>query len=220
METKETKFEGLTVEAMPGEHVTDTIKHMIALSIEKNQPVQTTFNNATFSVTAETTPEEAYALWEKTMNDNYESYRNSPEGIKAAAEQKAREEKKQKDDAEVDELVKDEVLELTAPKCWEHSAEINKDAYGAGVIRYAERWGKLMQIEMRTSKTEILTKEIQEATQFKADNEGMSGFSWSCGRNLLIQAWKYGDQLGKLEGLDDNKIKEARDQAEAMNNQQ
>ncbi|MDO5387355.1 MAG: hypothetical protein Q4F75_08840, partial [Pseudomonadota bacterium] len=211
-----TKFQGLTVEAMYGDCVTDTIKRMIALSKKKNQPVQTTFNGATFSVTAETTPEEAYALWEKTMNDNYEAYRNSPEGIKAAAEQKAREEKKIKDDAEVDELVKDEVLELTAPKCWEHSVEINKDAYGASVIRYAERWGKLMQVEMKNRKTEILTKEIQDATQFKADNEGMSGFSWSCGRNILIQCWKYGDQLGKLEGFTDDKIKEARDKAETM----
>jgi len=212
MKTKEF----LTIEATVGSEINATIKMMIALSKEKGQTVRTIFNGATFSVTADTTPEQAYAMWQKTMEDNAEKWRNSPEGKKAAAEQKARAEQEKRDNAEVDELVKDEILELSAPKAWEHQVEINKDPYGAGVVRYAERWGKLMQVEMKARKTETLAKEVSEATQFKADNEGMSGFSWSCARNLLIQCWKHGAELGKLEGFTDEKITQARQEAEAM----
>ena len=44
-----------------------------------------------------------------------------------------------------------------------------------------------------------MTKDIVEATQFKADNEGMTGFSWSCARNLLIRCWKHEAELTNKE---------------------
>ena len=124
-------------------------------------------------------------------------------------------EKKAKEDAEVSELIKDEVLELTAEKAWKKSLLVNTDPYGSGVVRYAERWGKLMQVEMRQRGASVLTKKIVNATKFRADNEGMSGFSWSCARNLLIQCWKYGAELGKFEGFTADKVQKARRLAEA-----
>ena len=205
----------LVYEAVAGENIKDCIKTMLLMSKIEGKPVQTTFNGATFSVTADTNPEDAYKLWEQTLEKNAEAYWNSPEGIKAAAEAKARAEKKAKEDAEVSELIKDEVLELTAEKAWNKSLRVNTDPYGSGVMRYAERWGKLMQVEMRQRGTEVLTKEIVEETKFRADNEGMSGFSWGCARNLLIECWKYGAKLGELEGFEVDEIREARLEAEA-----
>ena len=205
----------LVYEAVAGENIKDCIKTMLLMSKIEGKPVQTTFNGATFSVTADTAPDEAYKLWEQTLEKNAEAYWNSSEGIKAAAEAKARAEKKAKEDAEVSELIKDEVLELTAEKAWNKSLRVNTDPYGSGVMRYAERWGKLMQVEMRQRGTEVLTKEIVEETKFRADNEGMSGFSWSCARNLLIQCWKHGAKLGKFEGFTADKVREARCLAEA-----
>lgn len=211
----EAKKNFLVYEAVAGTDIHSAIKEMIVWSKMKGKPVQTTFNGATFSVTADTNPEDAYKLWEQTLEKNAEAYWNSPEGIKAAAEAKARAEKKAKEDAEVSELIKDEVLELTAEKAWNKSLRVNTDPYGSGVMRYAERWGKLMQVEMRQRGTEVLTKEIVEETKFRADNEGMSGFSWSCARNLLIQCWKHGAKLGKFEGFTADKVREARCLAEA-----
>ena len=205
----------LVYEAVAGTDIHNAIKDMIVWSKMKGRPVQTTFNGATFSVTADTDPDEAYKQWEQTLEKNAEAYRNSPEGIKAAAEAKARAEKKAKEDAVVSELIKDEVLELTAEKAWKKSVQVNIDPYGSGVVRYAERWGKLMQVEMRQRGASVLTKEIVDATKFRADNEGMSGFSWSCARNLLIQCWKYGAELGKFEGFTADKVQKARRLAEA-----
>ena len=205
----------LVYEAVAGTDIHSAIRDMIVWSKIEGRPVQTTFNGATFSVTADTDPDEAYKQWEQIMDQNAEAYRNAPEGIKAAAEAKARAEKKAKEDAEVSELIKDEVLELTAEKAWKKSLLVNTDPYGSGVVRYAERWGKLMQVEMRQRGASVLTKEIVDATKFRADNEGMSGFSWSCARNLLIQCWKYGAELGKFEGFSADKVQKARRLAEA-----
>ena len=149
---------------------------------------------------------------EKQMEDTISRYEQE-----IAELERSRKEilKKAKEDAEVSELIKDEVLELTAEKAWNKSLRVNTDPYGSGVMRYAERWGKLMQVEMRQRGTEVLTKEIVEETKFRADNEGMSGFSWSCARNLLIQCWKHGAKLGKFEGFTADKVREARCLAEA-----
>ena len=100
----------LVYDAMCGNHITNAIKAMIDLSKKEGKPVQTTFNGATFSVSADTKPDEALKLWNQIMERNAEAYRNSPEGIKAAAEAKARKEKKAREAAEVSELIKDEVL--------------------------------------------------------------------------------------------------------------
>ena len=205
----------LVYEAVVGTDIHSAIRDMIVWSKIEGRPVQTTFNGATFSVTADTDPDEAYKQWKQIMEKNAEAYRNSPEGIKAAAEAKARAEKKAKENAVVSELIKDEVLELTAEKAWKKSVQVNIDPYGSGVVRYAERWGKLMQVEMRQRATSVLTKEVVDATKFRADNEGMSGFSWSCARNLLIQCWKYGAELGKFEGFSADKVQKARRLAEA-----
>ena len=136
-------------DAMCGNHIKDAIKAMIDLSKKEGKPVQTTFNGATFSVIADTKPDEAFKLWKRIMEENAEAYRNSPEVIKAAAEEKARKEKKAREDAEVSALIKDEVLELTAEKAWKKSVQVNIDPYGSSAVRYAERWGKLMQVEMQ-----------------------------------------------------------------------
>ena len=206
----------LVYEGKYGDHITSVINAMIALSKKEGKPVQTTFNGATFSVLADTKPDEALKLWNQIMERNAEAYRNSPEGIKSAAEAKARKEKKAREAAEVSELIKDEILELTAEKAWKKSVQVNTDPYGSGVVRYAERWGKLMQVEMRKQGASVLIKNIVEATKFKADNEGMSGFSWSCARNLLIQCWKHGAELGKIEKIPAVDVEEARRKAEAM----
>ena len=211
---KEKNF--LVYDAMCGEHITDAIKAMIDLSKKEGKPVQTTFNGATFSVSADTKPDEALKSWKRIMEENAEAYRNSPEGIKAAAEEKARKEKKAREAAEVSELIKDEVLELTAEKAWKKSVQVNIDPYGSSVVRYAERWGKLMQVEMRKQGAAVLTKDIVEATKFKADNEGMTGFSWSCARNQLIQCWKHGAELGRIEGFSAVDVQNARRKAEAL----
>lgn len=205
----------MVYEPMAGEYIKDVINKMIGLSKENGKPVQATFNDATFAVTADTNPEEAYKLWKKTVDENYEKWRNSPEGIKDAEEQKARDEKKARENAEVDELIKDEKLELTAENAWKLSLKNNQDPYGSAVMHYAERWAKLMQVEMRTRGLNELTGAVVKATKYKADNEGMSGFSWGCARNLLIECWKYGAKLGELEGFEVDEIREARLEAEA-----
>ena len=71
----------MVYEPMAGEYIKDVINKMIGLSKENGKPVQATFNDATFAVTADTNPEEAYKLWKKTVDENYEKWRNSPEGI-------------------------------------------------------------------------------------------------------------------------------------------
>ncbi len=160
-------------EPLVGDSIHDIISAMIQLSWVRNTPVEAMLNGVKLSVTGEMSLEEGVALYDKILERNLEEYRNSPQA-KAAAEQWAAErERIMLESVEVDELVKDEVLELSAEKEWKLHLKLNNSRYGAAVMRYAERWAKLMQVEMRARQAEVLTKEIVDATRHKADNEGM-----------------------------------------------
>lgn len=68
-----------------------------------------------------------------------------------------------------------------------------KESYSASLtIYYAQRWAQLMQQSM--SKGAKL-EDVAEATSYEADVECVSSIIYFCAVQLLIQHWKYGDQL-------------------------
>ncbi len=188
-------MEKIFYESMAGENINHAIKKMLELSIEKNAEVETTFNDVTFSVTPETTPEQAYRLWDEKMKEARRRYAESPEGKAAAAEAKRRAEQKKRTDAEVDALIKDEVLKLRAPGMWKKVVARNQSEYGKAIIRYAKRWGKLMQVEMKKQQLSELPKELIEETSLRADNEYITGMQFYAALGLLQLVWRYGCQL-------------------------
>jgi len=69
------------------------------------------------------------------------------------------------------------------------------DPYGAGILSYAERWARMMQLEMSTGKT---LEDIWVRTSHDADLEGMSGASQGAATSLLIWTWVHGAEHRSL----------------------
>lgn len=83
-------------------------------------------------------------------------------------------------------------LELSNETAWNISVAKNMDPYGKGICDYARDWGRIMQ---KLYNEGNLTKQTARDASDTADIYGMSGFSWSCARNMLQEWWIHGNLL-------------------------
>lgn len=90
-------------------------------------------------------------------------------------------------------------IELADEAGWQKSKKVNSDGYGGAIMTYAERWARLMQVEMSNGKK---LADVADATSQEADLEGMSGFSYGCAVSQLASCWKHGDELRRWHNLD------------------
>lgn len=75
---------------------------------------------------------------------------------------------------------------------WNRTVQNNQDAYGSGVIRFAERWANMMEQEIEKGSK---LRDIAERTSHEADTEGITGFMYGCAVNILVHVWVYGEEL-------------------------
>ncbi|MDR2901768.1 MAG: hypothetical protein LBU87_01480 [Lactobacillales bacterium] len=210
---KKDKFDGIDYEPKLGRDFDYAAKEMIALRDGTGARIRMSFNDHIVIADAKSTVKSIRKDYYDQIEKARQAYLESPQYLidqKAVAKEAA---KKNVADKDVDQMIAGQKLELSAPVVWEKIVAVNKDFYGAGVVAYADRWGRLMQAEMQERKVKKLTPEIVEATEFKADNLGMSGFSASCGRNFLIRCWVHGEELGVINGIDLLTIRKSREEA-------
>lgn len=91
-----------------------------------------------------------------------------------------------------------EKMTLSDPEGWRKAVAANTDDYGSGVIRYAEKWARLMEGRVAAGDT---LEACAEKTSHLADDEGITGFMYGCAVNILSQVWIYGDQLRRWHNL-------------------
>lgn len=106
-------------------------------------------------------------------------------------------------------------LALRDAAIWQSWVDANSDGYGAACVRYAEKWGRLMQarmaamleaesaphIELPSAKvTRFLVDNADECSHV-ADDEGITGFMYGAAVSMLAQAWKYGEELRRWHNL-------------------
>ena len=75
---------------------------------------------------------------------------------------------------------------------WETFVNANRDPYGSGCVRYAERWANMMEREIEKGKSVV---EIADQTSNEADTEGITGFMYGCAVSILSQVWEHGEEL-------------------------
>lgn len=85
-------------------------------------------------------------------------------------------------------------MEIADEAIWEDYKSKNQDGYGGGVIAYAERWARLMQVEINAGKK---LEDVADATSHEADIDGITGFMYGAAVHTLSSCWKHGDQLRK-----------------------
>ena len=106
---------------------------------------------------------------------------------------------------EVDQLIKDEKLDIFGHEDgWAQNLAANTAdspeaaAYAKIIFDAADRWGRLMQSEIKLQKTKKLTLLTVKKTEFVLDD-----LSTACARHardLLVSTWIHGAELGKIYG--------------------
>jgi len=82
---------------------------------------------------------------------------------------------------------------------WYNTVTNNQDTYGAAIVRFAEKWAVLMEVEIASGKT---VKECANATSRIADDEGITGFMYGCAVAILSKVWVHGEDLRRWHNKD------------------
>lgn len=155
------------------------------------------FNGITFSMKKGMTAEQAKGIWEN-------AYKTS------IRRQSLREQK-------IERLVDSRItrIRLNVTGCKNNYAQTMKkymSDYGGGNIPlFADRWGRLMQFEIEKTIRKTLTPQIVEKTikQAQAGTDldmKMSNTALATSSKILMGHWKYGDQLGKILGMNEAQL--------------
>lgn len=144
---------------------------------------------------------------------------HDPQAIaRAEAEAKKRRAAEAKKAAEIDALPP---MTITDAALWQKCLDNNQDGYGAAVNRYAERWAKLMEVEIRKAEDRYRAEtdgvldntgsmereafwrgaaiavihDCADRTSHEADTDGITGFMYGAAVATLVGVWQYGDIL-------------------------
>lgn len=193
------------------DNLDETIGNMQKIAREEKMSVVTQFNGSLLTVNENMSAQEAKKNWNDYGKRVHEAYKRTDEYKNEQAEFKLREMKKQLQIKKDAEILEKTPLELSNSQAFAEAKNLNNDSYGRGIISFAEDFAKLMQHEMAKTTDQELTEEIVRDAEARADLKyGMSGATYSFARNLLVKTWKYGEQLGKIEGFSDQEIQKAR----------
>lgn len=181
---------------------------------QKGGLVKFEFNGVTVSVRMDSDPELIYRDWSRGLSGyidkNVGPYPNpvltdeekeNDARIEAENEQ-CRQQRQSEYQAQADakrnateaKLADAPEMEIADEAAWQSWKDNNQDGYGGGVIAYAERWARLMQVEINAGKK---LKDIADTTSHEADIDGIAGFMYGAAVHTLATSWKHGDQLRK-----------------------
>ena len=213
-----------TLEIFAGSGITRTIAKAIEEATLINDQVEFEFNGTTIQVAADSNPVLIYRDWQRGLlrPDGftvlaYPPLELSAEQIAEDARLKAEQEERHRQSAAKyaeEAAIKTATLESalsTAPPlalrdadAWQAYVTANSDGYGAACVRYAEKWGRLMQTQIPegndNAPAEVIASVADECSHL-ADDEGITGFMYGAAVSMLAQAWIYGEELRRWHNL-------------------
>lgn len=90
-------------------------------------------------------------------------------------------------------------LDLIAPEAWrDWYDKQGDDGYGRAVFTFAERWARLMQVEIAQG---ARVADIADRLVSEADIEGITGFMYGCAVSALAKCWRHGEELRRWHNL-------------------
>lgn len=215
------------LEAYCGSEITSTISKAIDEAREHSEQVGFNFNGVDVVVAGDSDPQLIYRDWERGLNGylgekptvgpypwlvlSHEALASDAaieaEHEKRRAEQQAKyaEETRKQALALQEALAEAGPIELADADTWRQFVENNQDAYGGRVVRYAEEWARLMQVEIADETQqadrvggvvlESWFSEMARRTSHLADDDGITGFMYGCAVQTLVKCWKHGEVL-------------------------
>lgn len=215
-------MKAVTFDAAPGSQITDCIREAISFSElngwhdhgENGTLVSFEFNGITVSVKSNSDPELIYRDWSRGLSGyidkNVGPYpkpvltdEEKANDARIEAENEQRRQQRQSEyQAQADakrnateaKLADAPEMEIADEAAWQSWKDNNQDGYGGGVIAYAERWARLIQVEINAGKK---LEDVADTTSHEADIDGITGFMYGAAVHTLATSWKHGDQLRK-----------------------
>jgi len=198
-----------TWEANYGSSITNCIRDAIEINKIEGNPIEFNFNGVTISINKTSDAAQIYRAWEYGMAGLLKVAGPGPAPdldvelaeveLERAKREKARREAQNAKDAiiiaKVDAEIDGVALEYApgGEEAWAACSAKNQDSYGGGTVRYAERWGRLMQARIKSGAT---VASVQNQASHDADaGFGMSGFTHSFAKSMLREWWIHGAQL-------------------------
>lgn len=186
----------INYEPGPGQHILEAVTEMVTLANARGESVIASFNDIPLLAHPGDAPETIVESFYAEMKRQREAYLASPEY--AERQRQAQEAQQQKERALAEGLATAGPLKLSDPAAWQSWVEANTDPYGSACVRYAELWGRLMQV--RIARGENLDQ-CAEETSHIANTDGITGFMYGCAVGMLAKAWEYGEQLRRWHNL-------------------
>lgn len=215
-------MKAVTFDPTPGSRINACIQEAIDFSRlngwhdhgERGTLVSFEFNDVIVSVKSDSDPVLIYRDWNRAMSGYIDKKvgpypspvltdeeKENDARIEAENEQRRQQRQSEyqaqadaKRDATDSKLADAPPMEFSDEKAWQQAVDVNTDPYGRGVITFAERWARLMQVEIATGKK---LEDVADSTSNEADTEGVTGFMYGAAVHTLASSWKYGDQLRK-----------------------
>ncbi len=180
-----------TFEPSIGSSIHDAAVRMVSIAVDTDDTVTADFNEITLTATATTAPDEIVSYYTAESKRRHDTYIASPE---YAAQMLAAQQAVCKAEADAAAILAraPAAMTLSNPEGWANSVAANQDGYGAGVMRYAERWARMMEAEIAAGKT---LKECANSTSTVADTEGITGAMHGFAVSILSQVWVHGEGL-------------------------
>jgi hypothetical protein len=192
--------------------IIDTIKEMIGLAKKGNFTAKQELNGVTVLVNGDSNADLIFRDQQRAQSGYVEGevgpYPNpvltDEDKASDARVEAENERKRQKRQAEYEKkarahrekveakLANAPAIELTDEAGWQKFKDVNTDGYGGAVVTYAERWARLMQVEMANGKN---LEDVADAASHEADLEGITDFMYGCAVSTLAACWKHGEQL-------------------------
>lgn len=195
----------------PDYDLNEAIGNMKEIAAREKMPVVTLFGDCVLIADEKLPAEECKMKFYEYEKQKDEAYRQTPEYKKEKALRQIAQQKKEQQLAADAKILASTSLELSNPKAFEEQKA--DPVYGKNITDFAEDFAKLMQNEITGSSNHKLTKKmVKDAFQraaLKYEYEAADGVS-AAARNLLIQTWKYGEELGKVLGFSAKEIQAAR----------
>jgi hypothetical protein len=207
------------IETMPGHEITSTIKRAINAAASLSGTVAFDFNAVEVVVAADSNPDLICRDWQRGMFGYHKDVvgpypaaelsaeaQASDARIKAenearwAAQQAEYDRKAEEKRIRLDAEIGHEAIRFADDKeaDWRTFAEANQDPYGSAVVRFADKWARLMQVRLRAGGK---LDEIADAASHDADDEGITGFMYGCAVSLLSRCWERGEALRQWHNL-------------------
>lgn len=215
-------MKAVTFDAAPGSQITHCIREAISFSKlngwhdhgENGTLVSFEFNGVIVSVKSNSDPELIYRDWSRGLSGYIDKsvgpYPNpvltdeeKENDARIETENELRRQQRQSEyQAQADakrnateaKLANAPEMEIADEAAWQSWKDNNQDGYGGGAIAYAERWARLMQVEINAGKK---LEDVADSTSHEADTDGITGFMYGAAVHTLATNWKHGDQLRK-----------------------